>query len=234
MSTTTTPSAGTAKRIASMKRRAVGVQRRAGGGAGVREVRGDAAVADVEVGDDRRVGLDEGVDAVVGRALQPDRDQRVGLGLGEVLGLDAVEVGADGDHGVGRVPQPPGGLDVGREADQVRVPGRQHAGGAVGRQDGRAEALGEAADGIGGVARAAAGPDQRALGAIDQGARRAQVRRRLDHRGHARSHARAPRPRADRSRPPGRPGAWAPWPRRAPPRGSRAPRSPASARGGRT
>jgi hypothetical protein len=98
------------------------------------------------------------------------------LRLGEVLGLDAVEVRADRDHHVGGVPQPSGGLDVRRHPQQARVPRRHHARAAVGVQHRGAEPLGQPRHPGARAACAAAHPQQRALGAGQRRRRRVQRR----------------------------------------------------------
>ena len=120
MSTTTLASAGTAKRIASRKRSAEASRPEQASARTAARSRAVVARRDGfgEFGRGARVGGDVHVDAVVRRRLEADGDQRLGLGLGEVLRLHAVEVGPDRDHDVGLVPQAPGGLDVRREPDE--------------------------------------------------------------------------------------------------------------------
>ena len=179
--------------------------------------------------DDRRVGRDVGVDAVVGRPLEPDRDQRLRLWLGEVLGLDAVEVRADRQHDVGLVPQAAGGLDVRREPDQARVVAPEQAGRAVGGQHGRAEPRRERAHGLTRITRATTRPDQRRCRVVEQRGDDGQVRRRLEHRRPRGPVLRHLGRTAGRWRSPGTPGAWARSRRRGPRRVPPRPRSPRSA-----
>ena len=115
----------------------------------------------------RGVALDEHVGGVVlARVLgvEVDGHERGRLRHREVLGLHAVEVGADADDDVGLVPQRAGGGDVSGQADEARVVRREHAGRAVGGEHGGGEALGEVGQRAAGVAGAGAGPDQRPLG----------------------------------------------------------------------
>ena len=222
MSTTTLPSRGTAKRIASRKRSAVAssVPHASARTAATSGVAVALAHAVGERGGDLAgLALDAHVDAVVRRLLEPDRDQRLRLRLHEVLGLDAVQVRADRQHDVGLVPQPPGGLDVGRQPDQARMPRRQHARRAIGRQDRSAEPLREPSHGA---------PPHRARRRQPTTAA-AEARVELRHRGRYRltrcppfAGARSVRgslgARAGRSRPPDRPAASAQRAQTPPPR----------------
>ncbi len=155
MSATTTASSGSAKRIASRNRSArssscaqASARTSCRRSASALE---PAAVLDPlgeRGGDARGVALEHHVGAVVLRrvlGVEVDRDQRRRLRLGEVLGLHAVEVGADRHDDVGAVPQPPGRLHVRRHADQARVRRREQARRAVGAHDRRRRAARRAA-----------------------------------------------------------------------------------------
>ncbi len=179
------PSPGTAKRIASRKRRAVpsspphaSARRRA---QALRQCVQAAALAHA-VGERGRdlagLTVEVDVDAVVDQRLEGDRDQRVRLRLREVLRLHAVEVGADREHEIGLVPEAAGGLGMRRQPDQARVAGREDAGRAVGGEDRRREPFGEPRDGVAGITRAAADPEERALGRVDPRERRGKIARR--------------------------------------------------------
>ena len=129
-----------------------------------------SASASVAVGG---VGLDQQVGQVVlggVRGIDVDRDQVRRLGLLPALGHHPVEVRADRDHGVGLVPEGADLGDVRRRLDQAGVAGRQQAARGVGEHDRGDEALGQPGDGRPGLGRerAAAGPDQRAAGAVEQ------------------------------------------------------------------
>ena len=119
--TTTMPSAGTAKRIASRKRSAVASsvarsasRARAGARASSPLALAHAAASAATTSPRR---LEHHVDAVVRRRARGDGDQRRRLRLGEVLRLHAVEVRADRDHHVRLVPQPAAASHVRRHPD---------------------------------------------------------------------------------------------------------------------
>ena len=184
-------------------------------------------------GDLRRVALEHDVDAVVLArvpGVEVDGDQRGRLRHREVLGLHAVEVGADGEHEVGLVPQRAGRLDVRRHADQARMRGREQPGGAVGGEDRRPEPLGQR--GRPRRRRRARRCPPRSAGARRR--RGAPPRRRAratgPSTGRTRSRRSAPRRRAGRWRPRGRPGGTAASARPPAPRRPRTPTSPAAMR----